>query len=325
LHLALGTHPPDTIATRARQIEELGFGGIWVAEGLEEGYINGAIATAALVLGATDRIPLGFATVSAVVRHPAVLAMEFAALAGAYPGRFMPGVGLGWPGWLAQLGLEPESQLAAVRECCTSLRALLAGEQVDSDGPTFVFKESRLAYPVSEPMPIYAGVSGPKMLQLAGAFADATAGPLLASPAYIRWAREQIAMGQESAGRGGERHPFASCAHFWADEDEQRALDTLRPIFALYLSWLAWSPIIAPTSFAADAIALAEQGYENLRDNLPDEWMRELCVVGTPETCAAQVNALLEAGADYVILYPTSTEGFEQTLELAAALIPQVG
>ena len=39
---------------------------------------SGGISGAAIALGATERIPVGIGVVSAVTRHPAVLAMELA-------------------------------------------------------------------------------------------------------------------------------------------------------------------------------------------------------------------------------------------------------
>src|SRR5262249_45814467 len=117
------THP-EQIGALARAGEELGFGEVWV---VEEYFQYGGGAALGSALAATREIPVGVGIMSAVVRHPALAAMEIASLARAYPGRLMPGFGLGLPDWLRQMGVHPRSQLAAMRECVTSVRALLRG------------------------------------------------------------------------------------------------------------------------------------------------------------------------------------------------------
>src|SRR5205085_2712578 len=110
---------------------------LWLAE---DYFLTGAISGAASVLATTERISVGLGIVSAVVRHPAVLAMECSTLARIHPGRFWPGIGLGLPYLIGQMGLKPRSQLGAVRECTTSVRRLLAGEELTEQGDIFSFR-----------------------------------------------------------------------------------------------------------------------------------------------------------------------------------------
>src|SRR5919202_6603186 len=124
--LVLGSQlPPEQIASTARLGEELGFDELWLAE---DYFFTGGISGAAAALGATERIPVGLGIVSAMVRHPAALAMEIATLARIHPGRLRPGIGLGVPSWVRQMRLMPRSRVGAMRECVSSLRRLLAGE-----------------------------------------------------------------------------------------------------------------------------------------------------------------------------------------------------
>src|SRR5215210_520846 len=128
--------PPERICGLGRLGEELGYSELWLAE---DYFLTGAISGAASVLASTTRIPVGLGIVSAVVRHPAVLAMECSTIARMHPGRFWPGIGLGLPFLIGQMGLKPKSQLAAVREATTSVRRLLAGEELTEQGQTFGF------------------------------------------------------------------------------------------------------------------------------------------------------------------------------------------
>src|SRR5436190_24060822 len=91
LLLGSGT-PPELRAPMSAVGEGLGFSERWISE---DCFYTGGVSGAAIALSATSRIQVGLGLVSAVVRHPAVLAMECATLARAFPGRFRPGIGLG--------------------------------------------------------------------------------------------------------------------------------------------------------------------------------------------------------------------------------------
>lgn len=315
--LLLGSHiPPWQIRENARLGEELGFSELWLAE---DYFLTGAISAAAACLGATERIPVGLGVVSAVVRNPAVLAMECSTLAGMYPGRIWPGIGLGFPPMLAQMGLHPASQLATVRECASAVRRLLAGEELTEAGAVFSFAGAKIAYPVAEPPPLYLGVIGPKMLELSGEVADGTVGSVLAGVEYIRSARERIAAGQRRAGREGEPHRFACFAFFSVDRDGQAARDALRPVMAWYLAQLPKSPLSDAYGIGDELVELARGGVEGVARGLRDEWMNDLAVVGDPDECAAQIRRLLAAGADSVVLYPLPMERSAEVVRLGGA------
>ena len=69
--------PPAELPRIALMAEEAGYSEIWLAEDYFE---LGGIASAASVLAATEKIPIGLGVVAASVRHPGVTAMEFATL-----------------------------------------------------------------------------------------------------------------------------------------------------------------------------------------------------------------------------------------------------
>ena len=192
--VALGSSvPPSRLLPLGRQCEELGFGEIWLTE---DYFYTAAVAGAAGILGATERVPVGFGILSGLVRHPAVLAMEIATLAHMHPGRVLPGIGLGLPMWLEQMRLKPRSQLGAMREVVDTVRALLAGERVTRDG-LFGLVDVQLEYPAPD-VPLLCGVIGPRTLTLAGEIADGVIGSVMAGEVYLREATERIAAGGET-------------------------------------------------------------------------------------------------------------------------------
>ena len=123
--------PPEQIASIAQAAERSGFGELWIPE---DYFFFGGISGALTALNATSDLQIGLGVVSAMARHPALLAMEIATIDRLHPGRLWPGIGLGVPHWVHQMKMMPKSSLAALRETVTSVGALLEGQEVTSHG-----------------------------------------------------------------------------------------------------------------------------------------------------------------------------------------------
>jgi 5,10-methylenetetrahydromethanopterin reductase len=322
--LVLGSEiPPERLRGMVASAEQHGFSEVWLSE---DCFFTGGISGAALALGASSSIPVGLGVVSAVTRHPAVLAMEIATLARAFPGRLMPAVGLGVPVWLEQMGLQPSSPLRAVRECVAALRTLLEGGRLDESSGLFTFNGVELVYPVAEPVPLQLGVAGPKMLQLSGSIADGTLLSVLAGTGYVRWAREQIGKGVATSGRRPQDHrvtTFALCA---VDEDGALARERARAAVAFYLAAGGPNAITAAYGINDQLVAMIEAGgLQKVLANMPDAWVEDLAVAGDPDECARKIERLIDAGSDQVALFPTPAEHADHTIDLLARhVLPQV-
>ena len=83
---------PATLVDYARRVEAVGFDQLWA---VEDCFYAGGIAQVAIALAATSRLKVGMGINPAVARNPAFLAMEYATLANAFPGRFIGGIGHG--------------------------------------------------------------------------------------------------------------------------------------------------------------------------------------------------------------------------------------
>lgn len=316
--LAMGSHlPPEIIPETAQLAESLGFKKIWL---LEDYWFTGAISGATAALANTEHIPVGLGIVSAMVRHPSLLAMEISTIARMYPDRFFPGIGLGLPAWLQQMGLHPQSTLLAMRECLTAIRRLLVGDEVSFEGDNFKFERIKLTHPPTSNVPIYMGGLGKNMLRLSGELADGTVASVLSGEAYITWAREQISIGQKKS-ESNNSHSLTAFALFSCDHDENQALQTLRPTMAWYLSEVAKSPLTEIYGISDQLIKIIDTGTINLEIEMPDQWLKDLAVVGTPEQCASKIQRMLDAGADSVALFPVSPGDLAQTIRDAASEI----
>jgi alkanesulfonate monooxygenase SsuD/methylene tetrahydromethanopterin reductase-like flavin-dependent oxidoreductase (luciferase family) len=304
--------PPERIVRTARRAEELGFGELWFSE---DCFFTGAFAGIAAVLAETERLPVGLGVASAVTRHPALLAMESASLSRLYPGRFWPGVGLGVPLWLQQLGLLPRSPLGAVRECVERLRALLRGEELTADG-LFAFDQVALTHVPEEELPIYLGMVGPRGLELAGAIGDRTVPSVLAGVDYVRWARERIAAGAADAGRSSAPHRVVTYVLFSVAPEARAARAAVRDVTAFYLTAMPDNALTEVYGIQPRLQELIATG--TLAHELPEDWLEDLAVAGDPDEVAAKIRALLDAGSDSVCLWLFPLERGEDVLELTA-------
>ena len=307
------TTPPAHLCEVATQVERLGYAEVWLAEDYFE---LGGIASVSTALAATSVIPVGLGVVSGRVRHPALTAMELATLAGAYPGRFMAGIGHGVPEWNAQMGLRPASVLRSLREAADAIRRLLDGEELTVEGEYYTFDGVRLLHPPARPVPMYFGVHGPRSLALSGELADGTLLGWFSSPDYVRWARERIEEGRAAAGRSDRHALVALCVCSLDEHDPDAARAELRAWSSEFLASRAG----LPETMATDAgrrldAALAARGSDD--ELLPDEVIGEFMAAGSVADCRRYVERLLDAGADRVVLVPNPAgqRSFEGMLE----------
>ncbi len=94
----------------ARAAERAGFGSVWI---IEDYFHPGAFALAGAAAVATERIGIGLGVVNPYTRHPALLAMETAALAGLAPGRIALGLGSSNRRWIEEQMDDPVQDAAA--------------------------------------------------------------------------------------------------------------------------------------------------------------------------------------------------------------------
>ncbi len=323
--LLLGSSsPPELIPKLAARAEDLDFAELWLSE---DYFTTGGIAAAGAALAATNTIPVATGVVSAMARHPAVLAMEAATLARLHPGRFRLGIGLGVRDWLKQMNLDPASPLTAMRDAITSIRSLLAGESVTLTGQSHQFDQITLEHPPYPAPLILAAATAPKMLGLSGEIADGTVLSVLSSAAYVRWARERIDEGR--ARRRDERsHQVTTFALCNVGSDPAQARAHVRPLASLYLALEPRGPLTDVYGISDELVDLVEQAGGNpakVAESFPPEWLEDLVIAGDPTECATKIQRLLDAGSTTVALFPTPPEQSEQIIEyLGNDVIPAV-
>ena len=306
---------PEHVPGAAATAEASGFDEVWLAEDF---FFTGGISGASLALDATSRVKVGLGVVSAVVRHPALLAMEISTISRVHLNRLTVGIGLGVPAWVHQMGLYPPSTLAALRECVTSVKRLLRGETVHEEGRVYSFDRVELTYPEEgDPTPIWMGVSGPNMLRLSGEVADGSVLSVAAGHEYVRWAKNRINEGRERGGRT-DTHPITVFGIYSVDEDGDAARAAAKATLAFYKQY--GSNALTDVYGIADELnaLVAAGGYDALLEGMPDEWVDDLTIAGTPQECAAKIEGFYDAGADSVALYPVATDRVAEIIRMTA-------
>lgn len=292
------TFPPEMLVDYAQRAEKAGFDELWL---WEDSFWAGAYTSAATILARTESIRVGIGLSPATVRNPLFAAMEITTLARLHPGRFMPGFGHGVDGWMRQIGAAPKSSLKALGETVEAIRRLLLGEAVTMHGDHVQLDNVKMLLTPNVVPPLYVGAMREKTLQLAGRVGDGTILTEMSSPAYVRRAKEQIETGRASGDR--PRNSIAVFTHAKVSPDGVSARKAMRSHVAQRFIWAG--VLLEPLGIAEDVQRLVDQyGVEGAAEQMPEVWLDELSVSGTPEQAAAAIARLAKAGADSVILQP---------------------
>ena len=283
--------PAAAMPEYARQLEAAGVEALWV---IEDCFFTAGVSLAATALAVTERLRVGIGILPAVARTAAVTAMEVATLANLAPGRFTAGIGHGVQAWMDQMGVRPRSPLTALDETISTVKRLLAGEEVTFAGEYVHLDRVRLDQPPSQVPRVVAGVQQARSLALAGRVADGVILVEGAGPAYVDWAREQ-------AGRPDGFHVVTFTMLSVAD-DRRDAYAAVAPFVAGLVQ--ERRPAFTVLPFFDEMLARVDRdGADALVDMPADHW-REIGAVGTMDDARAHVAALEAAGVAGINVFP---------------------
>lgn len=160
--------PSQRARQTAREIEELGYGALWVAEAVG----RDPFVSSAVLLGATDRLVLATGIANIYARDPMTMAAGQKTLAEAYPGRFLLGLGVSHDNLVAGLRKHDYSKPYS--------RMVDYLDRMDSS----LFMAVR---PENDPGRVLAAL-GPRMLELSASRANG-AHPYFTTPDHTATAR----------------------------------------------------------------------------------------------------------------------------------------
>ncbi|GAB3354718.1 MULTISPECIES: TIGR03564 family F420-dependent LLM class oxidoreductase [Amycolatopsis] len=177
MRIAIGVGPevvgapaqPGEIVEQVRKAEADGFASAWsvhFSRGVD------ALSVLAVAGAGTSRIALGAGVVPTYPRHPLALAQQAATVQQFCGGRFTLGVGVSHRPVIEGLhGLAFTSPAEHMREYLSVLRPLLRTGEVSYRG-RFYRVEGGFTVPGTTPMPVLVGALGPRMVRVAGEYAD---------------------------------------------------------------------------------------------------------------------------------------------------------
>ncbi len=261
------------------RLEQAGWGAVWTNEVIGKD----ALVQVATLLPATERMVFGTCIANVWARPAQTMHAAAAQLAEAYPGRFVLGLGVGYPEQAASTGQKFGSPLATMRDY---LRRM--------DSPTWPSAPDA-------PYPRIIAANGPKMLALAGEIAHG-AMPAMVPPEFTAQARQVL---------GPDKLLVVGLA-VAPDFNRDRAKATARETVSGWLGRKSYASVIAGLGYSARDIA-----------EVSDRLVNAIVAHGNPAGIGVKVREHVVAGADHVaLLLPIGTDfatGVEQLEQIGAA------
>lgn len=290
--------PRRTLIELAQRAEALGYEVLWVGET----WGRDVFGVLAALAGATSRVKLGTAVVSAFSRTPGLLAQSIATLDETSDGRALLGLGPSSrtlvEGWH---GMRFEHPIERIRELVPLLRRILAGERVDFEGRFFRMRGLRLPFePPRREIPIYLAALSPRHLELTGELADGWL-PTYVSRDHLDWFRGHLHAGAARSGRAPETIVEAPWILTCACDDPARARALARDHLAFYTTAYgdAYQKLVRRYGFVEEADrlnALWRNDRDRLASGVSDAMLAALSVTGTPTECREAFDGLRARG-----------------------------
>lgn len=291
------------LARLAVAAERAGFDDVWWPDHYMHRDIGAVLTACAL---ATERVRLGSAVSSPLLRHPAALASLYASLAEVAPGRIVAGVGPG--GWElpVQLGIHESRPRSITRESALILREMLNGgvATAASEADRFPVSGAKLDFAPPQPVPLYLAARGPRMMSLAGELADGLITHSLSLP-FVEHVMQRVRSGGDahrSAGDCSVAVWLEVCLH----DDLDRARDVLRPR-CRFLVGGEFDPQMIPL-YGLDVGEVMRvrkalrAGDPAVGELITDDMVDAFSICGSVQRAAERIESLDAAGVSELIL-----------------------
>ncbi|PON15986.1 hypothetical protein C2W62_20870 [Candidatus Entotheonella serta] len=299
------------LKTYGRIAEDLGYDSLWVTKRY---FHEETFSLLGFLAAATDRLRLGVGVVNPYTRHPALLAMGVATLDRISGGRIMLGLGRSERFVIQDhMGLPYTRPRDTLEAAVTHMRALLAGERIDTDNSASPFQLHNVGLalqPIQTPPPIYVAAIGPKALLLAGHVADGVVLNAYVPTAYVRYAAAEIRAAAQAAGRDPNAIDISCMLVVRLADDpsgmwmslKERLVRLLAEVHVgeILLEQGGFDPTILPSLWQR----AAAQGEAAAVELISDAMVEAFFLVGDAERCRARIAEYQEAGVDHALLLP---------------------
>ena len=191
-----GMPDPGRYRELAQAAEELGYDSIWAGDHISyRNPILDVVVALSTFAAVTERITLGAGIVLLPLRHPSVVAKEFASLDYVSRGRLILGVGVGGEGEkdFEAVGVDPRERGARTNEAMRALRALFGPPPASFSGRFFSFDGIDIAPGPTQQggPPLWVGGGSEAAIRRAATLGDGWI-PIFVSPARFARGRGEL-------------------------------------------------------------------------------------------------------------------------------------
>lgn len=303
------------VISQTKIAEELGFKSCWIAE---DYFFAGAFSMATACAAATRDIHVGIGVLNPYTRHPALIAMESAALHQISNGRFTLGLGGSNALWIQkQMGIPFEKVVTSLRESIAIIRAMFRGETTNFSGERFNVSNIRLRVSDCADIPIVLGVKSEQLLNLAASQADGILLSIGTSLPYIKWVREQLEAGAAQAGRSLKTFSISAYLLISMDENRELARARCKERIAYCLGLHGDHQILRIAGIDAQTVQPFREGF--LRGEYPvhlvtEEMIDMFSISGTPAECKEKMKAYIQAGVTNPVVFDFGVVPLEENM-----------
>ncbi|HEY1831399.1 MAG TPA: LLM class flavin-dependent oxidoreductase [Acidimicrobiales bacterium] len=291
----------------AQAAEDADFDAVFVAERVAD-----SLVMCQQMLSGTSTLTVGTAVLNARLRHPVQMAMTAMALADASGGRFVLGLGTANDRLNeSMLGLGHVAPLPWMDEYLAVIRQTCGGGPVQFPGRYFEISDLVVDRPSMLPLRVYLGALQAGMLRLAGRVADGVILNLCSLAALTRSLSELESVAQQREEDLDAPH-ILCVIQCCVSHDVELAKHAARLALLDYILHPAAAQIFADGAEAGLIEKLQEAVFSGNRDRavalVPDEFVDQFVVFGTPDQCAKRVRRYREAGVHMPVLFPRPIE-----------------
>jgi alkanesulfonate monooxygenase SsuD/methylene tetrahydromethanopterin reductase-like flavin-dependent oxidoreductase (luciferase family) len=119
---------------------------------------------------------------------------------------------------------------------------------------------------------------------------------------------------------------YSTIALTCVDRDGAAARDALRPMLGGFLAEFGVNTMTDAYGISDELTAMIERGGEQVvAAEMPDEWLEDLTLTGSPDEVVAKIRWWLDAGLDSICIFNPDPELEERTIALVASdVIPNL-
>jgi 5,10-methylenetetrahydromethanopterin reductase len=174
------------------------------------------------------------------------------------------------------------------------------------------------------------------MQELAGEVGDGLLTPSITTPAFVRYARENMAEGADRAGRNADELDLGCTVVASIDEDRDRGREGAREIAGMYLAnkvqniQASADTLLEKAELTMEEIrpvaeAMERDGRRAAADAVTDDILdKTKPIAGTPEDCVAAIEEYRDAGCSHVMLELWGSDRDEQIRLFGERVLPAV-